>query len=259
MSRPAPTQVAPGVHRLGDHVVNFYLIEDPDGLVLVDAGTPAHLEQLRTLLAEPRPLPGRRPRRTPDPWPRRPHRAGPPPPGSRRRPLDPRAGRRHPARRPAERDAPRQARAFDAPLPAAQALRARRSPTDGPRRSLHRSRGAGCAGLRRRPGAEGRPRRPAGRRAARPHTRQRRVRLRRPRAALHRRRPGHRRRLHRPHRTHDREPLLHPRQPGRARRPRPPRRTDDGTDADLLLPGHGEPFTGGIRTATRQARQFGVH
>ncbi|MFD9508184.1 MBL fold metallo-hydrolase [Streptomyces mirabilis] len=51
MSRPAPTQVAPGVHRLGDHGVNFYLIEDPDGLVLVDAGTPAHLTQLRTLLA----------------------------------------------------------------------------------------------------------------------------------------------------------------------------------------------------------------
>ncbi|MCX4907445.1 MBL fold metallo-hydrolase [Streptomyces sp. NBC_00878] len=50
MSRPAPTQVAPGVHRLGDHGVNFYLIEDPDGLVLVDAGTPAHLKQLRTLL-----------------------------------------------------------------------------------------------------------------------------------------------------------------------------------------------------------------
>lgn len=51
MSRPAPTQIAPGVHRLGDHGVNFYLIEDPDGLVLVDAGTPAHLTQLRTLLA----------------------------------------------------------------------------------------------------------------------------------------------------------------------------------------------------------------
>lgn len=51
MSRPAPTQIAPGVHRLGDHGVNFYLIEDPDGLVLVDAGVPAHLTQLRTLLA----------------------------------------------------------------------------------------------------------------------------------------------------------------------------------------------------------------
>jgi len=51
MSRPAPTQIAPGVHRLGDHGVNFYLIEDPDGLVLVDAGVPAHLKQLHTLLA----------------------------------------------------------------------------------------------------------------------------------------------------------------------------------------------------------------
>ncbi|MFC1406148.1 MULTISPECIES: MBL fold metallo-hydrolase [Streptacidiphilus] len=51
MSRPAPTQVAPGVHRLGDHGVNFYLIEDPDGHILVDAGTPAHLEQLQGLLA----------------------------------------------------------------------------------------------------------------------------------------------------------------------------------------------------------------
>jgi glyoxylase-like metal-dependent hydrolase (beta-lactamase superfamily II) len=29
--------------------------------------------------------------------------------------------------------------------------------------------------------------------------------------------------------------------------------------ARLLLPGHGEPFTGDVRTATRQARQFGVH
>jgi glyoxylase-like metal-dependent hydrolase (beta-lactamase superfamily II) len=51
MSRPAPTPIAPGVHRLGDHGVNFYLIEDPDGLVLVDAGVPAHLKQLDALLA----------------------------------------------------------------------------------------------------------------------------------------------------------------------------------------------------------------
>ncbi|MGH1553559.1 hypothetical protein ACRAWF_20995 [Streptomyces sp. L7] len=48
----APTQVAAGAHRLGDHGVNFYLIEDPDGLVLIDAGLPAHLGQLRTLLAD---------------------------------------------------------------------------------------------------------------------------------------------------------------------------------------------------------------
>ena len=51
MSRPAPTQVAPGVHRLGDHAVNFYLIEGPGGLILIDTGLPAHLEQLRGLLA----------------------------------------------------------------------------------------------------------------------------------------------------------------------------------------------------------------
>ena len=51
MPRPAPALVAPGVHRLGDRAVNFYLIEEPDGLVLVDSGVPAHLEQLRGLLA----------------------------------------------------------------------------------------------------------------------------------------------------------------------------------------------------------------
>jgi glyoxylase-like metal-dependent hydrolase (beta-lactamase superfamily II) len=32
----------------------------------------------------------------------------------------------------------------------------------------------------------------------------------------------------------------------------------DELTADLLLPGHGAPFTDGIRTATRQARQLGV-
>jgi glyoxylase-like metal-dependent hydrolase (beta-lactamase superfamily II) len=52
MSRPAPTQVAPGVHRLGDHSVNFYLIENPDGLILVDAGLTAHQEQVRGLLTD---------------------------------------------------------------------------------------------------------------------------------------------------------------------------------------------------------------
>ena len=52
MSRPAPTLVTPGVHRLGDHGVNFYLIEDPDGFILVDAGVPAHREQLLGLLAD---------------------------------------------------------------------------------------------------------------------------------------------------------------------------------------------------------------
>ncbi|MFJ3492282.1 MBL fold metallo-hydrolase [Streptomyces sp. NPDC086091] len=47
----AGRQVAPGVHRLGDDVVNFYLVEEEDGLVLVDAGLPAHLGQLRAHLA----------------------------------------------------------------------------------------------------------------------------------------------------------------------------------------------------------------
>ncbi|MFC5034649.1 MBL fold metallo-hydrolase [Streptomyces sp. So13.3] len=37
--------------RLGDAIVNFYLVEDPDGLVLIDAGLPAHLKQLREHLA----------------------------------------------------------------------------------------------------------------------------------------------------------------------------------------------------------------
>lgn len=44
---PSP---APGVTRLGDPEVNFYLLEAPDGLVLVDGGLPGHLPQLRSLL-----------------------------------------------------------------------------------------------------------------------------------------------------------------------------------------------------------------
>ena len=44
-------QVAPGVHRLGDEAVNFYLIEHEDGLVLVDAGLPAHFGPLKDHLA----------------------------------------------------------------------------------------------------------------------------------------------------------------------------------------------------------------
>jgi glyoxylase-like metal-dependent hydrolase (beta-lactamase superfamily II) len=44
---PSP---APGVTRLGDPEVNFYLVEAPDGLVLVDGGLPGHLPQLRSHL-----------------------------------------------------------------------------------------------------------------------------------------------------------------------------------------------------------------
>ncbi|MFK0173656.1 MBL fold metallo-hydrolase [Streptomyces sp. NPDC090306] len=50
-STSSDRRVAPGVDRLGDDIVNFYLVEEPDGLVLVDAGLPAHLKQLRTHLA----------------------------------------------------------------------------------------------------------------------------------------------------------------------------------------------------------------
>jgi hypothetical protein len=41
--RAAARSPAPGVTRLGDRQVNFYLLEDPDGLVLVDGGLPGHL------------------------------------------------------------------------------------------------------------------------------------------------------------------------------------------------------------------------
>jgi glyoxylase-like metal-dependent hydrolase (beta-lactamase superfamily II) len=46
---PAPS-LAPGVTRLGGAEVNFYLLEDPGGLVLVDGGLPGHLSQLRSYL-----------------------------------------------------------------------------------------------------------------------------------------------------------------------------------------------------------------
>lgn len=41
-----PTQVAPGVHRLGNAYVNYYLIEDGNQLTLVDAGLPGFRSQL---------------------------------------------------------------------------------------------------------------------------------------------------------------------------------------------------------------------
>jgi glyoxylase-like metal-dependent hydrolase (beta-lactamase superfamily II) len=46
---PSP---APGVTRLGDSEVNFYLVADPGGLVLVDGGLPGHLPQLRSCLQD---------------------------------------------------------------------------------------------------------------------------------------------------------------------------------------------------------------
>jgi len=45
-----PTEVAPGIHRLTGIVSNFYLVEEPGGLTLVDAGTPGDWQLfLRTL------------------------------------------------------------------------------------------------------------------------------------------------------------------------------------------------------------------
>jgi glyoxylase-like metal-dependent hydrolase (beta-lactamase superfamily II) len=42
----APTQVAPGIHRLGNAYVNCYLIEDGNDLTLVDGGLPGFRSQL---------------------------------------------------------------------------------------------------------------------------------------------------------------------------------------------------------------------
>jgi glyoxylase-like metal-dependent hydrolase (beta-lactamase superfamily II) len=44
--------VAPGVLRLGDEIVNFYLLEDGSALTLVDAGLPTHRQQLEAVLRQ---------------------------------------------------------------------------------------------------------------------------------------------------------------------------------------------------------------
>ena len=45
-----PVQVAPGVHRLGSPLLGFYLVEEDGAYTLVDAGLPAHFDQLLTLI-----------------------------------------------------------------------------------------------------------------------------------------------------------------------------------------------------------------
>jgi glyoxylase-like metal-dependent hydrolase (beta-lactamase superfamily II) len=45
-----PTEVAPGVHRLGNEMVNYYLVEADGGLTLVDAGLPGFYRQLEEFL-----------------------------------------------------------------------------------------------------------------------------------------------------------------------------------------------------------------
>ena len=37
-----PPLTPPAVHRLGDDTVNFYIVEEPAGLVLIDSGLPTH-------------------------------------------------------------------------------------------------------------------------------------------------------------------------------------------------------------------------
>jgi glyoxylase-like metal-dependent hydrolase (beta-lactamase superfamily II) len=44
-------EVAPGIHRLGNELVNFYVVEDGSRLALVDAGLPGFRGQLEEFLA----------------------------------------------------------------------------------------------------------------------------------------------------------------------------------------------------------------
>jgi glyoxylase-like metal-dependent hydrolase (beta-lactamase superfamily II) len=46
------TEVAPGIHRLGNEMVNYYLVEADGGLTLVDAGLPAFRGPLEAFLRE---------------------------------------------------------------------------------------------------------------------------------------------------------------------------------------------------------------
>ncbi len=50
--------IPPAVHRLGDDMVNFYLVEEPEGLVLVDGGLPTHWGKLCDHLADIGAVPG---------------------------------------------------------------------------------------------------------------------------------------------------------------------------------------------------------
>jgi glyoxylase-like metal-dependent hydrolase (beta-lactamase superfamily II) len=47
---PSGPQVADGIHRLGDHYDNWYVLEDGGRLTVIDAGLPGHWEQLPPLL-----------------------------------------------------------------------------------------------------------------------------------------------------------------------------------------------------------------
>jgi glyoxylase-like metal-dependent hydrolase (beta-lactamase superfamily II) len=47
-----PIEVAPGIHRLGNEIVNYYLVEADGGLTMVDAGLPGFRDQLVEFLGE---------------------------------------------------------------------------------------------------------------------------------------------------------------------------------------------------------------
>jgi glyoxylase-like metal-dependent hydrolase (beta-lactamase superfamily II) len=51
MSSNAPTEIAPDVFRLGTPIVNWYLVADGDRLTAIDAGLPAYAETLQADLA----------------------------------------------------------------------------------------------------------------------------------------------------------------------------------------------------------------
>ncbi len=53
MDTQQQTEIAPGVHRLGDGMTGFYVVEHGDngGVTVVDTGLPAHAAQLSALLA----------------------------------------------------------------------------------------------------------------------------------------------------------------------------------------------------------------
>jgi glyoxylase-like metal-dependent hydrolase (beta-lactamase superfamily II) len=53
-----PPLIPPAVYRLGDDTVNFYLVEEPAGLVLIDSGLPTHWGLLRDHLAGSGAVPG---------------------------------------------------------------------------------------------------------------------------------------------------------------------------------------------------------
>ena len=92
-------EVAPGVHRLGNEIVNYYLIEADGGLTLVDAGLPAFRGRLEAFLRRARPDAVGHRRAAAHPRARRPprHRRGRPP--GRRSGPHPRGRRRAGANR----------------------------------------------------------------------------------------------------------------------------------------------------------------